>query len=584
MDRHEVDALTLGGPAASRRGRLELVSRADRVVQLDLEEPEELNLRVVQPLFSYVREHHGEAVLARILDECGVPAALLRRSSSWVSLDRVERLLASVRELVGSDQAFLRACVHEMKKIYGPMVLVLRCMTVRAAYDAMARTSHLASKISRFEVIGGTRTSVKLRYTSTRKESRLLCLSRQAQQRYGPTLWWGIGPGKLEEKSCIAHGDPACEYHIRWREPLRWRRGLIGAAAGTAAATILAPALAPAVAFALLPIMGFGAGMLLELRRMVDDYLQFSEETSSEMECVVEAHAKAVDELLALHHREREWSNRLEASMAERSAKIDVVLSELDAAGRVRKDKLRSLSHDLNNPLTVLSTLVGHLHQSQELQDPQNKEALEAIHLAVQRTTVLVRELSRIVREDADEDLVRAEPIEVSYLSDLIRRQLRATLAGRDVRVSVFTTREAPGRISAPALVLERILDNLLTNACKYTERGSIVVEISGRPGYLVLKISDTGRGMGPERLERVFRGGSPDPRPMIGESTNLGIPIVVKLLDQLNGRLEIMSDPGVGTTIWVHVPVDPTPKNVRLEDTADSMLERVVKIRPRPS
>jgi signal transduction histidine kinase len=102
----------------------------------------------------------------------------------------------------------------------------------------------------------------------------------------------------------------------------------------------------------------------------------------------------------------------------------------------------------------------------------------------------------------------------------------------------------------------------------------------------LVLKISDTGRGIGPERIEQVFLGGQPDASPAIGDSRGFGLGIVVRLLDQLGGRLEIMSEPGVGTTLWVHLPVEPPSAPAREErpESLERVLHRVVTIRPRPS
>jgi signal transduction histidine kinase len=138
-------------------------------------------------------------------------------------------------------------------------------------------------------------------------------------------------------------------------------------------------------------------------------------------------------------------------------------------------------------------------------------------------------------------------------------------------------------------IMLERIIDNLLTNAAKYTERGSIIVEVGGTPGFFLLKISDTGRGIGPERLEQVLRSGGPDPNPPVGGSRGAGLSIVARLLDQLGGRLEIMSEPGEGTTVWMYLPCEGEARDggdALLDDRSDAIehvLRRVVKIRAKP-
>ena len=550
-------------------------------------EREDLNLRVLQPLFRYIRTHHGDGVLHRIVQEAGVDPGLLRRSSPWISLHSFEAILSGCRELVGSDKAFERACVYDLKKVYGPMLLVLRSMTVGASYKAMARTSHLVSKISHYEVVESTRDSILLRYHSKHPDSHLNCLSRQAQLTTGPTMWPGIPPAKVQVNARICDGGDYCEYFVRWREPIKLRYPILGGLLGLIVGQSLATAhvVTDSLLLPLLAVVGTTTGLVLQMRRMLQDYAASAEETSYEVEQVVQAHARAVDELLALHQREREWSNTLETQIHERREKLEQVVEAIDGGEDRRDDKLLNLSHDMNNPLTVLLASTRHLSASQRL-DSEDLESIAAIDASAKRIHSLLSEMSGIVRGAASQDDV-VDTINIDELANKIRRQLRATVVSRDIRVTVFQTREAPEVIRTNGTVLERVVDNLLTNACKYTKRGSIVVEVAGKPGNLLLKISDTGRGIGEERLEQVFIGGQPDKNPLIGTSHGDGLGIVVRLLDQLAGRLEIMSTRGEGTTLWVSVPVEPPIKKCSAAskqsiDTPRTRFERVVKIRPR--
>lgn len=550
-----------------------------------VDEAQEINLRVAQPMFRYVRQHFGESELERLVEGVGLPLSHLRRSAVWISHERFEAILLALRDLVSSDQEFMRACAHEMRKVYGPMLLVLRCMTVHTAYDAMASTLHLASKISRFEIVGRGRRSIRLRYTSERKESRLMCLSRQAVQRLGPSLWLGNAPGVLHERSCIAHGDDACVYDIRWYEPLRLRRALAGALVGGAAALAIPGALVdPLLAFGLLPLGGLMGGMFFEQRRMLADYVKFHDDSTLEFERIVQAHAKAVDEVLALHERERQWSQRLQSNLDNRSNRLEQVLHRLED-NQSQTDKLRTLSHDISNPLTVLAATAEHLKSSKKIDDPFDKESVGALESAVGQLSRLVGELFNIVRERPSEQKLEAAEIDVAAMTERIRRQLRATVMGRDVRVSVFQTRDAPEKIHSVPLLVDRILDNVLTNACKYTETGSIVAEVRGKDEHLELMLSDTGRGIDPARIEQVFLASGPDPvPPAVGTSHGDGMSIVIRLLDQLSGRLEIMSDPGVGTTLWVRIPREhkDDATDYISSEPLDVLRERIVTIRTR--
>lgn len=549
------------------------------------DELEELNLRIFQPVFRYIRNELGATVFGRALREVGIDPVQIQRSDAWISVATAERLLVWLRRNVDGDAEFMRASAYEMRKVYGPMSLVFRLLTVRGGYQALTSNAHLATKVGKFDLVATTRTSARIRYTSTASESRLMCLSRQAQQKAMPGIWWGTSPAAVEEHSCLAHGDGACEYTVHWREAPRMWGPIAGTTVGLLAAGVwLAKDLAVpgglmAVSFV---VIGLLIGLAWEHRRLVAGYNKLAASMTEESEAMVGEHARAVDEAFALHERERRWSAHLEGTLATRRARLDQVLNQF--GGEDRETKLRTLSHDLSNPLTVLTTMLASLAEDPS-RSTEDSNVLDATLAATEQLRRLVRELSLIARADEAAQVIARDVVEVEPLTSRVRRQLTATLVNRDIRPSVFKTREAPPVVITDALALERVVDNILTNTCKYTERGSIVVEVSGTPGYLLLKVSDTGRGITSERLEQVFFGGEADPNPMMGESHGAGLSIVVGLLDQIGGRLEIMSKPDEGTTIWVYVPVEPPADAAESGERGGGTQERfrrVVRIRPR--
>ncbi len=573
--------------SAGTRAQLRLVDGSQGTATTEGGAPGELNQRILQPLFRYIALTFGEAALDRLATDAGMSRELMERTDAWISHAQFERVIALARELLPNDQEFMRACAHDLLRMYGPVLLVLRCMSVRGAYEMMAKTTHLASKISTYEALEGTRTSIRLRYKSTRRESRLMCLSRQGQLRTVPTMYWGMAPARVAETTCIGRGDPCCEYDLSWYEPVRWRGPMIGAIVGTIAAVLLWGHTSAGLALVALPALGMLAALMVEQRRVVDDHLHFSEETNRELERLIQAHARAVDEVRALHQRERVWSQQLEHQIASRTARLDAVVERFRENSAPHRDKLRSISHDINNPLTVLLGLANQIRRESP-DSGDTEEMVATLESAVTQVSQLLRELATIVRDDQDTGELELESLDVPELAVRIRRQLRATAVDRDIRVTVFQSREAPASVRTVRIMLERIVDNLLTNAVKYTERGSIVVEVGGTPGFLLLKVSDTGRGIGPERLEQVLRAGGPDPNPPVGGSHGAGLSIVARLLDQLGGRLEIMSAPGEGTTVWMYLPCETLPRE-RSEATPESrsdaiehVFRRVVKIRPK--
>jgi signal transduction histidine kinase len=212
------------------------------------------------------------------------------------------------------------------------------------------------------------------------------------------------------------------------------------------------------------------------------------------------------------------------------------------------------------------------------------------MEVAAQQIEAMLTKLLDVATQDPGFVKLAPKAVDIGPLAETFRRRLRALVHGRDIKVSVFCTREAPEQIEIDPLVFDRIVDNLLTNAAKYTSRGSILLELSGTPatretdgvGFLTLKLSDTGLGIPVEMVERIFR-----PRP-VGEKTTpnsygIGLSSVVRLLAQIGGRLDVMSKAGVGTTFWAHFPERPHDQRKvpgAGDDNFESMMTRVVNIR----
>ncbi|MEX1368188.1 MAG: HAMP domain-containing sensor histidine kinase, partial [Nannocystaceae bacterium] len=520
---------------------LRVVDEQDLATMTD-EQDADYNLRILQPAFGYIRDHFGEDILRGLVYDCGLPPAVLQRKSAWISHARFEHLLAAIREMVPSDEEFMRACSYQFKKQYGPLLLVMRCMSVRGLAELAARTSHMACRVGRYENLEGTRTSLQVRYHTTRPESRLVCLSRQAAMKTSPTLFMGIAPARLEEHACVARGDEFCEYRLSWHEPLRLRWALTSLALGVVVAALLPPSVAhPTLAFTVLPLLGLLIGVAMEMRRLLAEHVVFSSQTANEAEKVVRAHAEAMDELTELQHSEREWNRRLEEGVALRTKKLNDVVHRLQVALRRRSGVFPAIESTGSAPTT--SDLEPGDGQSGRVRDMET---------AVDKVSRLVGDLVDIARDDPTERSKAPESIDVDDLVGRIRRQLKATMIGRDVRITVFQTREAPTSIVSEREIVERVIESLLFNATRHTDRGSIVVEIGGTPGSLLIKLSDTGHGVSKERLEQVF-GNSVSAQGAVEHSSSLSA--VARMLDRLGARLDIMSEPNVGTTLWVYIP-----------------------------
>jgi signal transduction histidine kinase len=544
----------------------------------------EINIRVLWCQSRYVRDELGESELERMALLAGLNVADLDDGSRWISMRQAACFLDALLETLGDEESYRQACVHRMAEAYGPLRYVITSTTPTLVIALAAKTIRLHSAVSACSVSHETRNGVTLRYESTarRDESRALCLSRQAQTSAVPTFF-GLPPCSVHETSCIARGDDCCTYEFRYFSRSRWAPTILGGLAGVGIAWALSLVdLASLPAWTVLPMICGLVGTIIELVRTYRGNLAYAEEVRAAMQEMAEHEAEARRETEALHTRQHQWAKLMEEQVAERTQALEGVLARLRGVGEARAMSLRGFSHDLRNPLAVLRANQSYMRDILR-RDDDMREVMDDNELAINRMERMLRDLVDSAGKDRALVRVNPETIPVEPLVDILRRRTRALVFGRPIKVSVFRTREAPEDIFSDRLVFERVMDNLCTNAAKYTERGSIVVELDGNPGNLIVKVSDTGCGIDDARMEGIFReGNGPDARST--QSLGVGLSVVVQLLAQIGGRLEVMSKPNQGTTFWAHFPRRPMtlpPRELRaVTDVPADPVSTVVTIR----
>ena len=542
---------------------------------------QDLKLSILYPLVHYVAAHFGQEALERGAELAGVGVAELASGKSWAATGQVEAFCGYVDDLVHGDESeFRRACAFHLARAYGPLRFVLWATSPRTVLGQAAANLHLVSTHGHYELTDCGADAFEARYTSARHESRLLCILRQVNITAMPTFW-GLPQARLEETSCIAHGAEACLYRVHWAPSARrWPVLAWGVVAALCGWFVASAGLGSFLAWPLL--LGVGGGLAAQLReshRVARQSLEFARESHQAIERLARDEREARTQLAALTLRQEEWTAATELQLAQRTSAMEKIIATVEQTQRERVTALRGMSHDLRSPLTVLYGVAEYARiRGLSADDPIIGEQISA----VERMEGLLRALMESVVSDGSAQRP-AERIEISQLAPQLRGQLRALVFGKDIRVSVFCSRDAPESVMADRLLFSRILDNLLSNAAKYTERGSIVVELDGQGEFLSVKISDSGRGIPTQHLEQVFGAGASPVETRAADSYGVGLSVVVRLLADVRGWLEVMSKEGVGTTFWVFFPVSPVDIATPGGATAiggEGQAAKVVKIR----
>ncbi|MBN9216095.1 MAG: hypothetical protein ABS62_12070 [Microbacterium sp. SCN 70-200] len=226
--------------------------------------------------------------------------------------------------------------------------------------------------------------------------------------------------------------------------------------------------------------------------------------------------------------------------------------SAVVASEAAARSAASAISHELRNPLTAILGHVDLLVEEGELTQSQREHAL-VIESAAERMLTLIRRLL---------DTRPAEPTEQAFdLGELARNSVAAFTPSAAARTLTITTDIAPDLlVTGTAFRMRQVIDNVLSNAIKYTPRGGSVT-VTGRrdDATVTLVVADSGIGMAPADVERVFdpyfRADTAIDSGATG--TGLGMGISREIVQQHHGEITLRSALASGTTVTITLPVD---------------------------
>ncbi len=222
----------------------------------------------------------------------------------------------------------------------------------------------------------------------------------------------------------------------------------------------------------------------------------------------------------------------------------------------VRRDFVSNVSHELRTPLASLKALAETLNEGALEDPPAARRFLKQMDTEIDNLTQMVQELLELSRIESGRvplQLSEIDPCE--FLGRAIERmRLQAERAG--LALELHCSDELP-RVRADSERIQQVLVNLIHNAVKFTQPGGrIVVSASPDKSELVFAISDTGVGILPDDLTRIFERFYKADRSRSGGGTGLGLSISRHLVEAHGGRIWAASQPNQGSTFYFTLPI----------------------------
>lgn len=245
---------------------------------------------------------------------------------------------------------------------------------------------------------------------------------------------------------------------------------------------------------------------------------------------------------------------KLAASLNRMAEKLRSDNLELKRLNQKQRQFFADITHEIRNPL---HTIAGSLEmlQAPNLKPAQRKKTLHTAQQQALRINRLFKDLVTLQRYDSDDQFIHQQPFQMEEVISLILEIYEAEAEEKGIELSA---RCVPVMVIGDKDKIEQVLENLVSNAIKFTGSGKITIQTAVQDGVLLTEVRDTGIGISAEHLDRLFdrfyRTDKARSRDKGG--TGLGLAVVKSILDAHQSEIRVESTPDRGSVFRFTLPL----------------------------
>jgi len=275
------------------------------------------------------------------------------------------------------------------------------------------------------------------------------------------------------------------------------------------------------------------------------------------LERKVEEVAQRTLELEASRAALREQALSLEAEVQRRTESLRLTIAELEKANRLKREFLAAVSHELRTPMNAIICFTELVLEDGEALDEEQLDSLQRVRANADHLMELLEELLDLSRIERGRLELELGEVSLGPFLDSVANSVGPLFYGQE---ELALRLEWPDRL--PAVVtdtrrLRQVLINLLTNAAKFTPRGSVTLRVDVLSEWVIFEVADTGIGIHPDDHEAVFEKFCQVDGSLARRSSGLGLGLSLsrELARMLGGDIELESTPGQGSVFRVRHP-----------------------------
>lgn len=244
--------------------------------------------------------------------------------------------------------------------------------------------------------------------------------------------------------------------------------------------------------------------------------------------------------------------------LQEQNIELDMQKREVEEANRLKSEFLSNMSHELRTPLNSIMALSRTLiMQVKDKISSEENKYLEIIERNGKNLLTLINDILDLSKIEAGKLEIVLQTFSINLIIQSIRENLFSIAEEKGIKIYLELADNLP-KIESDTEKVYQILQNVIGNAIKFTQKGSVTISADAGENQMVIKVIDTGIGVSQEELPYVFE----EFRQADGstsrqfEGTGLGLAIVHKLINRLGGKIEVQSELEKGSIFTIYLPL----------------------------
>lgn len=249
----------------------------------------------------------------------------------------------------------------------------------------------------------------------------------------------------------------------------------------------------------------------------------------------------------------------------EMADRIVANIDELKSVENLRRELIANVSHDLRTPLAIMQGYIETLQiKDQDLNAEEREKYLNIVLSSSQKLSRLVHQLFEYSKLEAKQISPEKEPFFITELANDVRNKFQILADQKNVAINLDMRPDLP-MVFADVALVERVMQNLMDNALKFTpENGLITIAITADQKEVEVRVTDTGPGIPEEEQAFIFERYRKAAQPTKDKSTGtgLGLAIARKIMDLHNSTIRVISQPNEGATFLFALPTLATSRS----------------------